>query len=126
MIITNAKDQTLDPAGGLPDMGDALRAWFRPLTFTVIEKTVVNFQNVEAETDYTTQGVKQPLDARKLEMKPEGQRGWDWQAIHTLPEPELFLDDVMVIGGVRYRVLGKWNWKDYGYIEYHVVQDTQR
>ncbi len=124
-MIINAKDLPLKKVGFLPDVGDVLMDWFQELTFTKITKTVVNYENVEAETEYTMHGVRQPLNAQQLEMKPEGQRRWRWEMIHALPTVELFNDDVVVFDGVRYRVKDKWNWKEYGFIEYHIVEDYE-
>lgn len=126
-MIYNAGDIPLDRnPGTLPNMSDALFSLFQPMTFRKISKTQVNFETVEVETGYSTYGVRQPFTPQQLAMKPEGQRAWKWETMHSLPDIELIPDDVIVFNSVRYRVMQKLDWKEYGYIEHHIVQDFKR
>lgn len=111
--------------GTLPQMDGALMDWLQPMTFKVVTKTTVNMQVVESFINVTMQAVRQPLSAQQLMMKPEGQRGWKWDRIHALPGQELSLDSEVIYLGIQYRVMGKWPWPEYGYIEYHLTQDYQ-
>ncbi len=123
-MIFNAKDLPLGSTHGtLPNMQNTLTDWFQRMTFTVITKAVINFQDVETEVETTALGVRQPFSARQLMMKPEGQRSWRWETIHADQSLILTVDDVVVFDSIRYRVMQIMQWKEYGYVEYHICQD---
>lgn len=123
-FITNAKDMRLfDNPGTLPDMSSALLDWFQPMIFTQIVKVVENFVVTETPTDVSFQGVMQPFSDQQVRMKPEGQRTWKWYMLHAEPGLLLNPDDTTKYKGIQYRVLFKRDWKEYGYVEYHLVQD---
>lgn len=120
-MIVNAKDKGLNFTG-LPQVGDVLPSWFQTLTFTLVTKYLVDYEVQEVLVTITTQGVRQPMNAQQLSIKPEGQRGWKWETIHCLPNVKLKLDDIIIFDNVKYRVMEKWDWSEYGYLEYHICQ----
>lgn len=123
-MILNAKDTLLTASPGtLPNMKEALLDYFQPLTFTVVTKQVIDFENVETKTKVKTQGVFQPLSAQAVQMKPEGQRAWDWRKIHAVPGLVLAVDSIIIRNGTYFRVMARWDYQEYGYVEYHVVND---
>ncbi len=123
-MIQNASDTPLDEnPGTLPNMQSALLSYFQPLTFTQIVKTVENFNLVETLTDFSFLGVRQPFTAQQLVQKPEGQRAWKWETVHSLPNLSLLPDDIIIFKSVSYRVMQKFDWTEYGYIEYHIVEN---
>lgn len=125
-MIRNAADSTLEEnPGTLPDMSGAIANWFQKMKFRRVTKKVVNFVAVETFTEVVAMAVKQPLTAQKLQMKPEGQRQWKWEMLHASPDTVLFLDDEIMINGVRFRVMEKLDFKEYGFVEYHLCQDYQ-
>lgn len=123
-MITNAKNRLLSAnPGTLPNMSDTLSSWFQRMTFTVVNKTMIDYQLVESEVQVSAMGVRQPFTARQLMMKPEGQRSWRWETVHAEPGLVLKTDDVVVFNAIRYRVMQILDWKEYGYVEYHICQD---
>lgn len=120
-MIVNAKDKSLSYSG-LPQVGEVLPSWFQTMTFDVVTKAVVNYEVQEVLSSITTQGVRQPMSAQQLAIKPEGQRAWKWETLHCLPDVKLRVDDVVIFNGVKYRVMQRWNWSEYGYLEYHICQ----
>ena len=120
-MIINAKDKPLTYTG-LPQMGEVLPSWFQPMTFTLVTKSLVDYEVQEVLVTVTTQGVRQPMSAQELAIKPDGQRGWKWETIHCLPNVKLKLDDIIIFDTVKYRVMQKWDWSEYGYLEYHICQ----
>lgn len=124
-VIFNAADTPLDrtPAGGVPNMGGALRNWFQPITFERVVKTTVGYQAVEAGTPIEFRGVIQPFSSRDLLLKPEGQRAWSWYRVHAEPGLALADDEVVIWQGLQMRVMGQWEYNLYGYIEYHLIED---
>lgn len=122
-MIKNAADRSLkDSFNTLPDVSDVLPDWFQKLTFQLVLKEQSDYETVETLTTIETQGVRQPMSAQKLELKPEGQRAWKWETIHCLPDVKLNVDDIIIFNGVKYRVMQKWNWSEYGYLEYEICQ----
>ena len=110
--------------GNLPNVNAALQEWFQPMSFNVVTKVVVNMEVVEEMTEVSFQGVWQPLSKRDLYYKPEGQRAWSWIDLHSDPTLVLTEDDVVVKDGVQYRVKATWRYDEYGYRNYHLVQDS--
>lgn len=122
--IFNASSVLLNQnPGTLPNVSRALLNWFQPLNFVTIVKTVVNFAVVETLTTVNFLGVRQPFTPQMLLMKPEGERQWKWETIHALPGLILSPDDIITFLGVNYRVMQKLDWKEYGYVQYDIVQD---
>lgn len=120
-MIVNAKDKSLNYSG-LPQMGEVLPSWFQTMTFDVVTKSVVDYEVKEVLESITTQGVRQPMSAQQLSIKPEGQRAWRWETLHCLPDVKLKVDDIVIFDGVKYRVMQRWNWSEYGYLEYHLCE----
>lgn len=107
----------------LPDVSDSLLEWFQPMNFIMIAKSDVAFQAIETPTTIAFRGVWQPLTGQQLYMKPEGQRAWKWFMCHATQNLALDPDDVIGCRGVSYRVMSKKDYTNYGYIEYHLVED---
>lgn len=124
-MITNAKDKPLIYSG-LPQVGEVLPSWFQTMTFDVVTKTIVNYEVKETLTTITTQGVRQPMSAQQLSIKPEGQRAWRWETLHCLPDVKLQVDDIVIFDSIKYRVMQRWNWAEYGYLEYHICQAYEK
>lgn len=120
-MISNAKDKGLNYSG-LPQVGEVLPSWFQTLTFDLVTKSLVDYEVQEVLTTIKTKGVRQPMSAQQLAIKPEGQRGWRWETIHCLPDVKLNLDDIIIFDNIKYRVMQRWNWAEYGYLEYHICQ----
>lgn len=126
-MIFNAKDRPLNcNPGTLPNLSGALLNWFQRMTFTKVTKTVVDFQVVEQEDEYTALGVRLPMQPQQVVIKPEGQRSWRWEVVFATPDLILNPDEIIRFGSVKYRVMGKLDWKEYGYLEYHISQDFER
>lgn len=125
--IFNANSLTLDKiTGSLPNVSGALLDWFQPITFVIIKKTTVNFKLVEERSNYTFMGVVESQTPQQLQMKPEGQRSWNYLNIWSLPNVSLKIDDIFCYQGKDYRVLSKNDWSQYGYAEFECVEDYKR
>ncbi len=123
-VIGQGKNIPLNQrAGTFPNVGDALLDWFQPMVFGVVAKTTEGFQVVEDMVEINFQGVWQPLEARRLMLKPEGQRAWSWFWLHADPSLNLEVDNVIVYLGTQYRIMAKKDYKLNGYVEYELVQD---
>lgn len=118
--------KTLDQLSGMPQMGAAFAGWTKKISLVVIQQHIVNGFNQDYECSITFSGTIQPLTAKQLMLKPEGQRAWSWLQIHSLAgELNLNTEDRIIYNGVRYKVMGIWDYSLNNYIEYHVVRDFQ-
>lgn len=124
-MIINGKDKTLSQINNLPNMSETIKNWFQNLTFKKIVKSIVDYQAVETETIISTKGVRQPFSPQQLKVKPEGQRAWKWETLHCLTNVVLVPDEIVEFNSIRYRVIEKKDYTEYGYIEYEIVQDFQ-
>lgn len=108
----------------LPNLSGPVRAFSQRLTLVKITKELVDCEIQETQTVLNVRGVRQPLNAQELEILNRGQRAWKWECLHILPNPRTDLkpDDVVLFKGARYRVKEKYDFTEYGYIEYLIAQ----
>lgn len=114
-------------SSGMPQISAAFGGWQTKITLLKHTETIVNgFVKINQIPMYF-RGTMQPLSARAIALKPEGQRSWTWLQLHCLArEIELLPGDRLTWNGDFYKVM---ELKDYGlngYIEYHLVRDYQQ
>lgn len=108
----------------LPNMATAVAAWFQEMQCSVVQSYQEDYVTQERATLVAFKGMRAPLKAQQLDKKPEGQRAWKWEVLFTTVEFALSPNDVIVFRGNRYRVDAKLDYSEYGYYEYHIVQDV--
>lgn len=106
-----------------PNMRSALIGWNRPISFELVTITIKDSVAQEVRRQISTTGTLQPMMARKIMLKSEGQRAWNWFTLHTVSDIQLKVDDRVIRKGVPYRVMGSWGWEDNGFFKYELVQD---
>lgn len=111
---------------GMPQMDTTLACWEVPLILIKITQGIVDGDLVTTEKTIKFQGVWQPLKDEALELKPEGQRSWEWIWIHA-KSSQLNLEtaDKVLFNNRRYKVIQK---KDYGlnsFVEYQLCRDYE-
>lgn len=111
---------------GMPQMNTTLTGWEVPLTLVKVVQSVVEDDLVTTETKINFKGVWQPLRDEQLELKPEGQRSWEWIWIHAVASQlNLETADKVIFNNKRYKVIQK---KDYGlnsFVEYQLCRDYE-
>ena len=123
-MITNANLVTVNNSfGHLPNLSNPIKKWFINIDFIRITKTITDFEAVETENLESFQGVIQNLDSKQLQVKPEAQRAWGWKMIHSLTDLKLNVDDKIKYNDISYRVMNVRDFTEYGYMEYHIVED---
>ena len=124
--IINGRDTDLTELSCVPDAGPSMRAWFQKLALVKVITQVIDYEANESFISLETSGVFQPLSGRKLEMKPEGQRAWDWVEIHCENGLLLKPNEIVQYHGTRYRVMNEKDYSSYGYAYYELVNDYNR
>lgn len=116
-----AADRELFQGAQVPQMRQTVIGWFRAIVLTKIVKKQVDFRTVEVEEPINARGVIQPMSSKRLEMKPEGQRAFEWLTLHATPDLVLQPDDVVMIRNRKFRVEGAQDFSEYGYVFYELV-----
>lgn len=111
----------------MPQITSAFAGWMNKITLLKItEKIVEGFVQVN-KTPIKFQGTIQPLSARSIELKPEGQRSFTWLQIHCISRTApLIPGDKIVWSGNIYKVTDQKDYSLNGYIEYHACKDFQQ
>lgn len=111
---------------GMPQMNTTLVGWKVPLTLIRVTQDVIDGDLQTVETEIRFEGVWQPLKDEALELKPEGQRSWEWIWIHAESSSlDLNTADKVKFNKKRYKVIEK---KDYGlnsFVEYQLCRDYE-
>ena len=111
---------------GMPQMDTTLTGWEVPLVIIQITQDVIDGELITSRKQINFKGVWQPLRDEALELKPEGQRSWEWIWIHArATELNLETADKVLFKGKYYKVIQK---KDYGlnsFVEYELCRDYE-
>lgn len=111
---------------GMPQMDSTLTGWEVPLTLIKLTQSTDEGDLVTSETRITFQGVWQPFKNEELQLKPEGQRSWEWIWIHARSSSlNLETADKVLFNNRKYKVMQK---KDYGlnsFVEYQLIRDYE-
>lgn len=122
--IVNGRNTALNQnTGTLPNVSGAMLQWFQPMIFEPVLKSVEGFLLDELGDPIAFRGVIQPLQNRDLMIKPEGERAWTWQMLHSDVSLQLNVDAVVRYLGIQYRVMARKDYSAYGYMTYDLIQD---
>lgn len=111
---------------GMPQMATTLNGWEVPLTLIKITQDIVEGDLVTTETTINFQGVWQPLKDEALELKPEGQRSWEWIWIHAKSSSlNLETSSKVKFNNKRYKVMQKKDYGLNGFVEYQLCRDYE-
>ena len=124
MLSRNRTIQSM-MSSGMPQMGHVLDGWEVPLTLVKIIQDVTDGELVYSEIRYNFMGVWQPLRTEQLQLKPEGQRSWQWIQLHVKSNVDLALEtaDKVIFRNELFKVIEKKDYTLNGYIEYQLCKD---
>lgn len=110
----------------MPRMAPAFGGWQRKITLQRRIQSVCDGLVETKNVPFTFRGTIQPLSPKQVELKPEGQRQWEWLQIHCQSFNKLDGTDQIIYNGKIFKVMGVNDYNQNGYIEYHLVFDYQR
>lgn len=111
---------------GMPNMASTLNGWEVPLSLVKIIQSVSEGDLVTTEKEINFMGVWQPLRDEQLELKPEGQRSWEWIWIHAkASQLNIETADKVIFNNKRYKVVDKKDYSLNGFVEYHLCKDYE-
>lgn len=120
------KVKTLSGNFNFPNMAHALYGWEVPLTLERIMQDVVDGDLSTTTQTINFKGVWQPLKDEHLELKPEGQRSWEWIWIHAVASTlNLETADKVIFNNKRYKVVQKKDYGLNGFVEYQLCRDYE-
>lgn len=107
-------------------MKAAFAGWMTKITLIVIQQTVVDGFVIDTESKVTFQGTVQPLSPEQVQLKPDGQRSWQWLQIHCLAGAlNLVTNDKFIYNDIRYKIMAVLDYSLNNYVEYHAVRDFE-
>lgn len=111
---------------GMPQMGAAFAGWTKKITLLRVAQTVVAGLVEQSTLPFTFEGTVQPLHPKEIELKPEGQRAWEWLQVHCLTGAgDLTTNDQVIYNGKTYKVMAVRDYSLNNYVEYHLAFDYQ-
>ncbi len=112
---------------GLPNVSTALIGWEVNVTADYITQDYdENNDIINTHKKVNIKGVLQPLKPNEVNLKPEGQRNWNWNMLHVQAgNPALGIEQIIEINSIPYKVMAIKDYELYGYIEYHVIKDFE-
>jgi hypothetical protein len=113
-------------SSGMPQICAAFAGWTTQIVLMRHTETVENGIVKKCYNPLRFPGTIQPLSARAIALKPEGQRSWTWLQVHCLAlYCELIPGDRVTWNCSEYKVMELKDYSLNGYIEYHLVRDYQ-
>ena len=110
----------------IPNMSQTLTGWGVPLTLVKVIQDIVDGDASFTTEQVTFLGVVQPLRTEQLELKPEGQRSWEWLWIHAKSGTlNLHTADKILFNSKTYKVEGVKDYSLNGFVEYELVRDYE-
>ena len=119
--ITQAKNTPLCASVGLPDVSQVVNSFLQPMLIGIVQTTMINGYANEIIVYKKVKASRQPM-AEQLAIRKEGDRSWRWHVIHATSELDLATNDVVVLKNIRYRVMQRIDWAEYGFREYHAIE----
>lgn len=113
-------------SSGMPQISAAFAGWTTTIKLIRQTESVVNGLVQVVQTPMTFKGTLQPLSARAIELKPEGQRSWTWLQLHCLATSSILIPgDRVQWNNEIYKVMEQNDYSLNGYVEYHLARDYQ-
>jgi uncharacterized repeat protein (TIGR02543 family) len=108
----------------MPNVSGALTGWTKNKQVLIVTKSVVNNLVQQIAAVKIINMNIQPLQAWKVNRKPEEQRTWNWYSILVkVGQPQLEIDSIIIVDGIAYRIDSIQPWSESGYVRYEATED---
>lgn len=122
MKIISANTKKISEISDVPDVSDAILGFLRQAKIGIVQKDNIDGYAQEITLWENSMAHVQPMPENMVILK-EGNRSWSWFLIYVESQVVLKTDEVIELFGTRYRIMQKGNWAEYGYIQYHAIED---
>jgi len=121
--IVGAGTRNLTHTNTAPQARYTVQGWAQPMLMLINSVRVKEGDAVTISREFKTQGFLTPEKGQKLELKWEGERSWRHYNLFCVTDPNLQNNDQVIINSMPYRVMHKWQWQNFGYYKYKLVED---
>lgn len=112
--------------GMLPNVSDTLTGWEVDIYAVFVKQSIIDSEIINQDIIKKISGTLQPLKAEEVDLKPEGQRAWQWYDIHVKSVyPVLRVEQKIKVNNIDYKIMAVKDYSLYGYVEYHVVKNYE-
>lgn len=110
----------------LPNVSDTLTGWEVDIYAVFVKQSMIDGEIINQDIIKKISGTLQPLKAEEVDLKPEGQRAWQWYDIHVKSVyPVLRVEQKIKVNNIDYKIMAVKDYSLYGYVEYHVVRNYE-
>ena len=124
---TFGADRGLSKLSGAPQISSAFSGWESTIILVRISQQIIDGLVQDIAQQIQFRGVVQPLSAKQIALKPEGERAWAWLQIHIKADSPMKLDvnDRIMYNCRKYKVMAQLDWSANNFVELHCVEDFQ-
>jgi hypothetical protein len=120
-MITQAGKKTLSQNPALPSSAGVIEDFLQVVKIGRVQTTLVRGKAQEIITWVDTMASRQPM-SESLSVRKEGERSWRWHVFHVLPDVLLGTGEVIEFQGMRYKIMEKEDWSQYGFLKYNAIE----
>ena len=112
---------------GMPNVLEALDGWMMDFIVDLSKQEEIDGDYVYRSKLKKMQGVMQPLKMEEINLKPEGQRAWEWYQLHVQAnQVRIPVGKIVTFKNKKYKIMAMKDYSLNGYFEYHIVRDYER
>lgn len=112
---------------GMPNVLEALDGWMMDFIVDLSKQEEIDGDYVYCSKFKKMQGVMQPLKTEEINLKPEGQRAWEWYQLHVQAnQVRIPVGKIVTFKNKKYKIMAMKDYSLNGYFEYHIVRDYER
>ena len=112
---------------GMPNVLEVLDGWMMDFIVDLSRQEEIDGDYVYRSKFKKMQGVMQPLKMEEINLKPEGQRAWEWYQLHVQAnQVRIPVGKIVTFKNKKYKIMAMKDYSLNGYFEYHIVRDYER
>ena len=122
IVGAGTRGDIITQSRSMPQVRSTMAGWMRPMIIAVTRQKIVDGENKAFESRVSGSGVIQPFSDEELKLLPEGDRSWKNSMLHATDSVLLETNDDIEIRGIKYKVMGRKDYTDYGYLRYRIIE----